>query len=150
MSTPRLSDQLCFKLYTASRLVTRSYRPVLEDLDLTYPQYLVMLVLWEAHDLGDAPLAVKDLGDRLALDSGTLTPLLRRLQQTGYLTRERSQEDERRVLITLTPAGIALAERAEQVPQQLLCDWRGDLADLRDLQQRLARFLDSLVVSAGP
>ncbi len=112
----QLDEQLCFALYAASRAVTRAYRPALALLGLTYPQYLVMLVLWETDDVG-----VKFIGDRLMLDSGTVTPLIRRLQAGGWLTRARDERDDRRVRIQLTPAGRALAERAPTVPLSLLC-----------------------------
>jgi MarR family transcriptional regulator, organic hydroperoxide resistance regulator len=106
-----LEDQLCFALYAASRAVTALYRPLLDALGLTYPQYLVLLVLWER---GAVP--VKDLGAALHLDYGTLTPLLKRLEQHGLLRRERRPDDERSVLITPTPAGAALRARAREVP----------------------------------
>src|SRR5689334_2025135 len=97
---PRLDRQVCFALYSASRAATAVYRPVLDELGLTYPQYLVMLVLWESE-----PRGVKELGGELGLDSGTLSPLLKRLETLGLVERRRSGEDERRVAIHLTPAG---------------------------------------------
>jgi MarR family transcriptional regulator, organic hydroperoxide resistance regulator len=106
-----LDQQLCFALYAASRSVTGLYRPLLEPLGLTYPQYLVMLVLWEQDRL-----TVRELGQRLQLDSGTLTPLLKRLQAAGLVNRQRRTEDEREVEIRLTDAGIALREPASEVP----------------------------------
>lgn len=106
-----LNDQACFALYAASRALTHLYRPVLEELGLTYPQYLVLLVLWER---GSAP--VGELGAALHLDYGTLTPLLKRLEAHGILRRERSPADERSVLITLTEQGAALQERARPIP----------------------------------
>ncbi|WP_221268426.1 MarR family transcriptional regulator [Cutibacterium avidum] len=118
MSDPTLDldHQLCFSLYRASRAVTRAYRPLLEDIGLTYPQYLVMLVLWRA----DEPVGVNDIGARLHLDSGTLTPLLRRLEQAGFITRKWSDNDERRRLISLTQEGRFLRVRAARVPEQVL------------------------------
>lgn len=110
----RLDRQVCFPLYAATNLLTRLYGPVLAELDLTYPQYLVMLVLWEKQ-----PLSVGDLGRRLYLDSGTLTPLLKRMEKAGLVTRMRDDEDQRRVLVSLTPTGQALKARAAQVPQTL-------------------------------
>ncbi|WP_322766629.1 MarR family winged helix-turn-helix transcriptional regulator [Frankia sp. Cr1] len=107
----RLDDQLCFALYAASRAVTAVYRPVLDRLGLTYPQYLVMLVLWD-HETS----LVKDLCAALALDYGTLSPLLKRLESTGLLRRERRVDDERSVQVTLTETGAALRERARAVP----------------------------------
>ena len=109
-----LDRQVCFPLYAASNLLTRLYRPVLADLGLTYPQYLVMLVLWE-HE----PQGVSDLGRRLHLDSGTLTPLLKRMEAAGLVSRARDGEDERRVSIALTAAGQALRDRAKDVPATL-------------------------------
>ncbi|AHH93965.1 MarR family transcriptional regulator [Kutzneria viridogrisea] len=106
-----LDDQLCFALYAASRAVTGLYRPLLDELGLTYPQYLVLLVLWEN---GDCP--VKDLGAALHLDYGTLSPLLKRLEATGLIRRERRPEDERSVRIALTEQGLALREKARDVP----------------------------------
>src|ERR1700689_846568 len=106
-----LTDQLCFALYAASRAITSQYRPVLDPLGLTYPQYLVLLVLWER---GQVP--VKELGDALYLDYGTLSPLLKRLEARGLLRRERSAADERSVLITLTADGTALRDRASSIP----------------------------------
>jgi MarR family transcriptional regulator, organic hydroperoxide resistance regulator len=110
----RLDRQVCFRLYAASNLLTRLYRPVLTELGLTYPQYLVMLTLWEG-----APQSVGDIGVRLYLDSGTLTPLLKRLEAAGLVSRERDASDERRVLVTLTKAGRALKLQAKKVPATL-------------------------------
>jgi DNA-binding MarR family transcriptional regulator len=111
----RLEDNLCFALYAASRAFTRAYQPLLEPLDLTYPQYLAMLVLWERDDV-----SVSELGERLFLDSGTLTPLLKRLEETGRVERRRDRDDERVVRIVLTPRGRALRGRAQTVPQELM------------------------------
>jgi len=110
-----LDNQLCFALYRASRAVQRGYAPHLADLGLTYPQYLTMLVLWES----DGPLTVGAIGERLRLDSGTLTPLLKRLEETGLVQRRRDPDDERRVNIELTDVGLALRERAADVPQRV-------------------------------
>lgn len=111
-----LDAQLCFALYSAQLAMGKIYRRHLADLELTYPQYLVMLVLWE-HD----GLSVTELGDRLYLDSATLTPLLKRLQALGLLRRDRTAPDQRRVVLTLTPSGQALKVRAQGVPQSVLC-----------------------------
>ena len=110
----RLDRQLCFALYSASLAMTRLYKPHLDRLGLTYPQYLVMLALWEQDGQG-----VNELGQRLFLDSGTLTPLLKRLSLAGWVTRERSQADERRVNVRLTPAGLALRQDALSVPMAI-------------------------------
>lgn len=106
-----LDNQLCFALYSASLAMTKLYKPLLDALDLTYPQYLALLVLWERDDI-----TVSTLGDRLNLDSGTLTPLLKRMEGAGWLRRQRSQEDERRVHVLLTDAGRSLQQRAAHIP----------------------------------
>ena len=112
----KLEAQLCFPLYAASNLLTRLYRPLLEELGLTYPQYLVMLVLWERRSA-----RVGELSTALYLDSGTLTPLLKRLEANGLVRRERSAEDERRVEVSLTREGESLKKRALEVPGALAC-----------------------------
>ena len=127
-----LDHQLCFAIYSASLAMTKFYKPVLDPLGLTYPQYLVMLVLWE----GDG-ITVSQLGERLGLDSGTLTPLLKRLQASGLLTRLRDAADERRVLLQLTAAGRALRQRATAVPPQVLQASGCGLDEMTDLTRRL-------------
>jgi DNA-binding MarR family transcriptional regulator len=131
----QLDQQLCFALYSASLQLTKLYKPYLDRLGLTYPQYLVMMVLWE-HDAQP----VTGLGERLGLDSGTLTPLLKRLESKGWLTRERDTVDERRLRVRLTPAGGALREQARAVPPAMRCLLGGrdeDLATLRTSLQAL-------------
>ena len=130
--TLALGDQLCFALYSASRAMSKVYRPLLEPLRLTYPQYLVMLVLWE----GDG-LKVSEIGERLYLDSATLTPVLKRLQSAGLVTRTRSSTDERRVLIALTSAGRALKARAARLPASILRAAACTVHDLVAFQARL-------------
>jgi DNA-binding MarR family transcriptional regulator len=110
-----LDAQLCFALYSASLAMGRLYRELLAEVKLTYPQYLVMLVLWEA----GAAMRVTDIGDRLFLDSATLTPLLKRLEAALLITRTRSMDDERSVLVAITPAGETLRERVRQIPTQV-------------------------------
>jgi DNA-binding MarR family transcriptional regulator len=110
-----LRNQLCFKFYALSRHITSLYQPLLAALGLTYPQYLVMLVLWEREFI-----SVKELGQQLMLDSGTLTPLLKRLEQKGLLSRKRSTEDERKVEVSLTEKGIQIKQMASCVPDQLM------------------------------
>ncbi len=136
----RLDQQLCFALYSSSLLMTKLYKPVLAPLGLTYPQYLVMLVLWEA-DAGPAArrttIGVGELGERLYLDSGTLTPLLKRIETAGLLQRTRAANDERRVTVTLTAAGRALRRRAEAVPRQVVCATGCKLAELSALTSQL-------------
>jgi DNA-binding MarR family transcriptional regulator len=107
-----LDQQLCFMLYAASRAMTKAYQPMLKDLGVTYPQYLVLMVMWEWHQAGETDRTVSALGQRLMLDSGTLTPLLKRLEASGLLTRQRDDVDERRVLLRLTEAGMALRAKA--------------------------------------
>jgi MarR family transcriptional regulator, organic hydroperoxide resistance regulator len=128
----KLDHQLCFALYSSSLAMTKLYKPLLEPLGLTYPQYLAMLVLWE----GDG-VTVSELGQRLQLDSGTLTPLLKRLESTGLLQRRRDSADERRVLVLLTPAGRALKSRAAKVPPQVACAAGCSIDELAALTQRL-------------
>jgi MarR family transcriptional regulator, organic hydroperoxide resistance regulator len=127
-----LDHQLCFALYAASLAMTRLYQPLLAKLGLTYPQYLVMLVLWQQ----DA-VSVSHLGERLGLDSGTLTPLLKRMQASGLLARQRDTQDERRVLVQLTPAGLALRERAASIPPCVLQASQCSVPELVDLTQRV-------------
>ncbi len=120
-----LDRQLCFPLYAASRLVTRLYQPLLQPLGLTYPQYVVLLILWE-----DAPCAVSHIGARALLNSNTLTPLLKRLEQSGWITRTRSCEDERVVRIGLTPQGLALKGQCACIPESLVTAVGYPMADL--------------------
>ena len=110
----KLDKQLCFPLYACSKEITRRYKPFLSKLDLTYTQYITMMVLWEFREL-----SVKELGDKLFLDSGTLTPLLKKLESKGYLTRTRSVKDERNLIIKVTDKGMALREQALSVPQEI-------------------------------
>src|SRR3954465_1774168 len=112
----RLDNQLCFALYGAANRMTRLSRPMLDALGLTYPQYLAMLVLWEA-----SPRTVGALGEALDLESSTLTPLLKRLETQGLVARTRDPQDERRVVVTLTETGAALRDKARAVPEQLFC-----------------------------
>jgi MarR family transcriptional regulator, organic hydroperoxide resistance regulator len=137
-----LDEQLCFALYSASRAVTRAYAPLLEPLGLTYPQYLVLLVLWERDGV-----PIKQLGERLALDSGTLTPLLKRLAAQGLVERRRGEDDERVVRIHLTAAGRALRSKARKVPMELACRAGYDLASERAMRE-LVRLRDELTALA--
>jgi DNA-binding MarR family transcriptional regulator len=147
----RLDNQLCFPLYAASRLVVQAYAPLLETLGLTYPQYLVLMILWE-HD----GVTVREIGERLYLDSGTLTPLLKRLCAAGLITRVRSAGDERAVENWLTRAGRALKDRAARVPTEMLCrlgmegpDVVQLRATLKELLARLAHVVESGQVAPG-
>jgi DNA-binding MarR family transcriptional regulator len=144
----RLDQQICFSLNAASRAFNGVYRVVLKDLGLTYPQYLVMLVLWEH---GELP--VKKLGGHLRLDSGTLSPLLKRLEAAGLVRRERSARDERSVEVRLTGEGVALRERAAEVPRRIAAATGLDLAEVQDLRSRLDRLtaaLDTYGTAAAP
>jgi DNA-binding MarR family transcriptional regulator len=135
----RLKRQVCFALYSASRAVTAHYRPVLEPLGLTYPQYLVMLVLWERDSR-----TVKELGTELCLDSGTLSPLLKRLEAAGLLTRHRDPADERSVVVHLTPRGDDLRHEAAEVPTTVAAASGlppRELAELRDTLNALTQHL---------
>ncbi|USQ97155.1 MarR family winged helix-turn-helix transcriptional regulator [Caulobacter sp. RL271] len=128
----RLDNQLCFALYGAANRMTRLYRPLLDALGLTYPQYLVMLVLWERN-----PQTVGALGEALDLDSSTLTPLLKRLEAGGLVERRRDPEDERRVIVALTDKGRTLRDQAEAIPEQMICALDTPLEALGVLRDRL-------------
>jgi MarR family transcriptional regulator, organic hydroperoxide resistance regulator len=134
-----LDEQLCFALYAASRAVTQRYRPLLDRLGLTYPQYVVMLALWEHGDL-----TVKQLADTLQLDYGTLSPLLKRLQANGLLERRRRSDDERSVLVQLTQEGRELKARAGDVPQQIVDAYGLDARELGELRETLTRLAESV------
>ncbi|MDI1259011.1 MarR family transcriptional regulator [Aquabacterium sp.] len=134
-----LDRQLCFALYSASLAMTKLYKPLLAPLGLTYPQYLVMMVLWEHADL-----TVNDLGKRLQLDSGTLTPLLKRLEAAGLVKRQRDQEDERRVRITLTATGQTLKEQAQGIPLAVGCQLDMKSQELVSLRTTLSHLRDRL------
>ncbi len=135
-----LDNQLCFALYDASRAVVRAYGPLLGELGLTYPQYLTMLVLWEAN----GPVSMGALGTRLHLDSGTLTPLIKRLGQLGLVERQRDPGDERRVLIAPSDQGRALRERAATVPAAISSRFGLDLHAARTLRDELNRIVDAM------
>lgn len=137
----RLDDQLCFKLYAASRAVIRAYKPMLDELGLTYPQYLVMLVLWEWQAEAPEQATVKALGERLMLDSGTLTPLLKRLEQMGLVQRRRSTSDERELRLALTAEGQALQALVLPLKSRLLCESGVDLGQLEGLREDLGQLL---------
>jgi len=138
----QLDGQLCFALYSASLATTRLYKPLLEPLGLTYPQYLALLVLWEHGEQ-----TVGQLGERLFLDSGTLTPLLKRMESSGWVSRQRSADDERRVVVSLTPAGRGLRQRARLVPHQLAAASGCSATELVALTQRLQALRDQILAS---
>jgi DNA-binding MarR family transcriptional regulator len=131
-TTPLLDDQLCFALYSTVLAMNKVYRKLLRKLDLTYPQYLAMLVLWERDGV-----TVSDIGARLFLDSATLTPLLKRLETAGLVTRTRSNADERQVVVALTDAGRALAREASAIQQQVQCAAACAPGDLQALKRQL-------------
>ena len=140
----QLDGQLCFALYSTSLALTRQYKPLLEPLGLTYPQYLALLVLWER----DA-LSVSELGERLFLDSGTLTPLLKRMEAAGWLTRTRAVDDERRVIVALTPAAQALRKQAQMVSRQLAKSTGCSADELVDLTRRVQQLRSHLQADAS-
>jgi DNA-binding MarR family transcriptional regulator len=141
---PPLSDHLCFMLYSASRAFTAAYKPLLEPLGLTYPQYLVLVVLWEQDGLN-----VKEISDRLQLDSGTLTPLLKRMEAAGFVRRRRDTADERQVRVGLTSRGRALQAEAAPIRSKMLCTLGGALEALPTLQRDLAAITPLLRASLG-
>jgi DNA-binding MarR family transcriptional regulator len=135
----RLDRQLCFALYSASLAMTRLYKPLLDAIGLTYPQYLAMLVLWERDGL-----TVSELGERLSLDSGTLTPLLKRMEAAGLLQRERDAQDERCVRVVLTRTGRALRARAEPIPACVLAPSRLRPAEVQALAGQIRALRDQI------
>ncbi|MFC4061582.1 MarR family winged helix-turn-helix transcriptional regulator [Planomonospora corallina] len=142
-----LENQVCFEVHAAARALDGLYRRLLRDLGLTYPQYLAMMVLWERE-----PVTVKELGAALRLDSGTLSPLLKRLEAQGLVRRERSASDERSVLVRLTPGGAGLRARAEEIPARVAAATGlglEELVGLRDTLRRLTASLDGAVRTAA-
>ncbi|WP_279023652.1 MarR family winged helix-turn-helix transcriptional regulator [Gibbsiella quercinecans] len=139
-NTLLLDQQLCFALYSANLALHKVYRKLLNQLDLTYPQYLVMLVLWER----DA-LTVSAIGERLFLDSATLTPLLKRMEAAGLLLRRRAAEDERQVIVALTDAGRALREKARTVPEAVMCATDCSVNEMLEIKQRLESLRGRLI-----
>jgi DNA-binding MarR family transcriptional regulator len=140
----RLDNQICFALYSTAHAFNRVYKPLLDRLGLTYPQYLVMLVLWERDGL-----PVKAVGERLFLDSGTLTPLLKRLEAAHLIKRTRSTEDERQVLIALTPQGQALQNKAREVPHAILAASACTVAELSAMKDEIVALRDRLNAVIG-
>lgn len=139
----RIDDQLCFSLYSANRAMNKVYRALLDPLGLTYPQYLVMMVLWQGDEV-----TVTDIGTRLMLDSATLTPLLKRLETAGLVTRTRASRDERQVLIALTAAGRALKKKAHAIPPGIFCATECSPAELAGMKKKLDGLRDSLLRNA--
>ena len=139
-----LGNQLCFAVYSTAHAFNRVYKPLLDRLGVTYPQYLVMLALWERDGV-----PVKDIGERLFLDSGTLTPLLKRLEAARLVKRARSREDERQVLVALTPQGQALKEKARGVPPAILAASGCSLGELTAMKTKLIALRDQLNAAVG-
>jgi DNA-binding MarR family transcriptional regulator len=135
----KLDDQLCFPLYAASREVIKSYRPFLDAVGLTYTQYITMMVIWEVRKIN-----VKELGDRLFLDSGTLTPVLKSLEAKGYITRNRSKEDERILIVEITETGEKLKERAAEIPNKVSQRLKIALDDAKTLNSLLQKLLSAV------
>lgn len=144
MRSTALDDQLCFALYAASRAMTGCYRPMLDVIGLTYPQYLVMLVLWERGDI-----TVSGVGQALQLETGTLSPLLKRLEITGLVTRTRQQDDERSVLVSLTAEGRALEDRTAEVQERAVAATGLTRAEIRELREQLHTLTARLRAAAG-
>lgn len=135
----KLENQICFPLYACAKEVVRQYKPYLDELDLTYTQYITMLVMWEHQELN-----VKEIGSYLYLDSGTLTPLLKKLEDKGYITRTRSKADERNLAVALTEEGMALRERAVSIPEKLASCIKLDLEEGIQLYKLLYKLLGQL------
>ncbi|MBR1088918.1 MarR family transcriptional regulator [Bradyrhizobium manausense] len=144
LDSQRLDNQICFAVYSAAHAFNRVYKPLLDRLGLTYPQYLVMLVLWERDDV-----PVKDIGEKLFLDSGTLTPLLKRLEAAHLVKRTRSSEDERQVLIALTAQGHALKDKARSVPQSILAASDCSVSELVAMKDEIVALRDRLNAVIG-
>lgn len=140
----KLDNQLCFPIYAASRLIIRSYQPYLDKLDITYPQYLVMLVLWEKDDM-----TVNAISKRLILNTNTITPLLQRMENQNLIVRRRSDKDERKVVVSLTEKGKAMHDDAQEIPIQLgtkLVSGKFTVAEMLDLKAKLYELIDELAI----
>lgn len=140
----KLENQICFPLYTVSRMVIQGYTPLLDELEITYPQYLVLLVLWEKD-----PLIVSDITKELYLSTSTITPLLKRLESKGFLVRERSELDERKVIVRLTESGRALKEKACSIPEKLLEGLPFTDEELKSFHGMLKKFMLLATVQTG-
>jgi len=132
----KLSNQLCFPLYVCSKEIVRRYKPFLDQVDLTYTQYIVMMAFWEKSEMN-----VKDLGKKLFLDSGTLTPVLKTLESKGFITRKRSKEDERNLIVRITDAGLALREKCASIPSKMGCCIHVEPEEFKALKSILDKFL---------
>ncbi len=140
----KLENQLCFPIYAASRLITQLYAPHFKELDLTYPQYLVFLVLWEK-----APLKVTEIADLLLLDTGTVTPLIKRMEQKGWVSRRRSKADERSVEVHLTTEGKKMEEKFAEVPDMMLCDLDYKKSEYDSLKIQLNKLITQMQKTLG-
>lgn len=139
MEQLKLDNQLCFPFYSISRLIIKRYQPYLDELGLTYPQYLVMLVLWENDEQ-----PVNDIAKRLLLQTNTVTPLLKRMETEGFVSREKSSDDERKVIVRLSPKGRELELKAAEIPFKLAEGFDMPLEDLKQLHQTLYQIIDKL------
>lgn len=139
MSQLKLEKQLCFKLYSLNKNITKLYAPFLKKLELTYPQYLVMLVLWET----SSPIPIKMISEHLDLDTGTLSPLLKRMENNGLIKRSRSEQDERTVLISLTNKGQLLKTEAKEIPSELFSMTGLDIEQMKNLQEQLSDLIET-------
>ena len=135
----KLDNQLCFPLYAVSKEIVRKYKPFLDEVDLTYTQYIVMMVVWE-----DERVSVKEMGKKLFLDSGTLTPVLKTLEKKGLIERTRSKEDERNLIVTLTPSGKALKDKAVEIPAKMGGCLNISPEDAMELHNILHRIMETL------
>lgn len=129
----KLENQICFPIYAASRLITREYQPLLDELGITYPQYLVLMLLWESDGL-----SVTEIGERLVLNTNTVTPLLKRMEAQGLISRQRSSEDERQVIVTLTAQGHVLKEEAATIPERLVAGLSAEDTDIDALRNMVS------------
>jgi DNA-binding MarR family transcriptional regulator len=136
----RLDNQLCFPLYALSKEVIKQYRPYLDEINLTYTQYIAMMVIWEKEKIN-----VKELGKKLYLDSGTLTPVLKSLEAKGFVTRYRSQEDERLLMVEITAEGIALKDKALEIPRKMVSKIDISLNDAIVMHRQLYNLLNQLI-----
>ena len=139
----KLENQLCFRLYSLTKLMNRHYNPILKNLGLTYSQYIVMLVLWEKNNTTSA-ISVKQLGEKLDLDSGTLSPLLKRLEKQGLISRIRNSDDERSVEIKLTNSGCQLKSQAQNIPEKMLSVTEMSVDELQALNNQLDKLLATM------
>lgn len=138
----KLENQLCFPVYAASRLIIREYQPFLDELEITYPQYITLMVLWEKDGI-----SVNDITNKLILNTNTVTPLLKRLEEQGFITRKKSETDERKVIIDLTEKGHELKLKAASIPERLVASVSNtmNMNDLIDLKNKLCTLVDSLL-----